>query len=610
MVAYRNLHILWPLLLLHVSASGIRFQMFNRNSGVHESAVRLSGSHAASHGRVEVYHNGKWGTVCDDGWGMAEAQVVCRQLNFPGAQSVVIGKDYGQAPGPIWLDDIRCEGTENSLLSCAFKSWGVTDCTHKEDVGVICESEGPNMNISDSTHSLDHSISLSEDLGELFDSGTGCDVWIVVHSVTGNGLDDETPETFCAHKMILSRFPRFNAEGISNITVNVSQTCRSHFSSFLRYIYTRKMDVTYSSVQCLHWLATKFGVKLLMEDTGRLFTTILPEDSSFQTQVSLLEYAMETEDTVLEENCIQYLAWNFQNMTKSPVWLNLSVDLVGALLARSDLVVPDEYYLLHVIEGWILEHGNTFSLETQAELLNHIRFPMIPAEKLYGLEVNSSLYDTLKNTYRDNILKALQFNVLLFNNLLSSPKFSRDDADYSPRIYTAEPWSTLITTSSETKVSPVPTLYSPTHSRRRVFYNGYGGYSSYNRYPYTTVSPYGNSGSTSFSTPVHNSMIFKDKKMWWEANVFTTQRGCSNRGRRCETVPMATLAHTGHFQQANIRFQNQLLLVCQDNYISQIQEFKNNEAYFAGNNNTQVTAYPCPDDQYSYRFVVRPEYVN
>ena len=66
-----------------------------------EGDVRLFG------GRVEVYHDGKWGTVCDDGWDMAEAQVVCRQLHFPGAKSVVEGKEYGQGAIYFYLSPTR-----------------------------------------------------------------------------------------------------------------------------------------------------------------------------------------------------------------------------------------------------------------------------------------------------------------------------------------------------------------------------------------------------------------------------------------------------------------------------------------------------------------------
>ena len=53
--------------------------------GCTNGAIRLVGGSSQLEGRVEVCVNGVWGTVCDDGWGTADAQVVCRQLNFSDA---------------------------------------------------------------------------------------------------------------------------------------------------------------------------------------------------------------------------------------------------------------------------------------------------------------------------------------------------------------------------------------------------------------------------------------------------------------------------------------------------------------------------------------------
>lgn len=359
---------------------------------------------------------------------------------------------------------------------------------------------------------------------------------------------------------------------------------------FSRYIYTRKMDVTFSSVQCLHWMASKFGVKQLMEDAGRLFSKVIPEDNSFHTQVSLYKYAEETGDLVLQENCCQYLAWNFKTLTTSPAWTSISVELLAALLTRSDVIVPDEYFLLQVVESWITEKGKSISLETQVDLLNRIRFPMIPAEKLYELESKSSLYSTHKNMYRENMLKAYQFNVLLFSNL-SNPNFNKNDDDYQPRIYTMKPWSTTIDHSKKTSSFPV----------RNRYHNS--GFSDYNRGVYYAPAV------VTFSTPVHSSLIFKNNKINWEANVFMTNNECSARGLRCESFPMARLVPQSRVtRESNILFRNRLLLMCQDKYVCQVQDFKVNLAYIAVNG-TQGAAYPCPNDQYTYQFVVRPGYV-
>lgn len=608
MLTQGNVCILWSLLLLCASGNTVKFNLFKRNPAPRDGDVRLSGSRSASAGRVEIYHDGKWGTVCDDGWDMAEAQVVCRQLHFPGAKSVVIGRDYGEVSGPIWLDDMTCKGTEDRLSTCEFKNWGVTDCSHKEDVGVVCETSNQNVTTDDSPNFLDHSISLSDDLGQIFDSETGCDFEIQVQSPTGNTEKDGTLEmaetTICAHKMILSQFPLFNAsDENASIAISISQSCQPHLTPFIRYIYTHKIDVTFSSAQCIHWLASKFGVKQLMEDTGRLFTKILPEDSSFHTQVSLYKYAGETGDLVLQENIIQYLAWNFQKFASSLAWINLPVDLLRALLARSDLVLPDEHFLLKSVESWITEKGSSLSLETQADLLSLIRFPMIPAEKLYELDLNSSPRSNHTNMYREMVLKAFQFNVLLFSNLQSNQRFKKDDSDYQPRIYTAEPWSVAVNPSSNTPSYPARRPSSPFNSQRR-YSSGYG-----HHYYITTMSPSIQAVAESFSTPVHNSLIFKDKKIRWEANVFKGQRDCSNRGLRCASVPIAQLTSRDQATyQSNILFRNKILVTCEGtDYVCQVQDFKVNLAHITVNG-THVVAYPCPGNQYIYRFVVRPEY--
>ena len=94
-------------------------------------------------GRLEVYYNGTWGTVCDDnyfgGFDGDAAMVVCRQLGFnPDGALVVSRAGYGQGAGNIWLDDVYCFGTESNISSCYHNGWGLHDCDHSEDVGVIC----------------------------------------------------------------------------------------------------------------------------------------------------------------------------------------------------------------------------------------------------------------------------------------------------------------------------------------------------------------------------------------------------------------------------------------------------------------------------------------
>ncbi|XP_064293638.1 deleted in malignant brain tumors 1 protein [Phalacrocorax carbo] len=100
--------------------------------------IRLADGPGRCAGRVEVFHNEKWGTVCDDSWDFADAKVVCRQLDCGMVISAPWRAHFGQGQGPIWLDDVHCTGTEAALSECRAKGWGVRGCEHGEDASVVC----------------------------------------------------------------------------------------------------------------------------------------------------------------------------------------------------------------------------------------------------------------------------------------------------------------------------------------------------------------------------------------------------------------------------------------------------------------------------------------
>jgi len=110
----------------------------------HKELRLVKGKHRCE-GRVEVFYNGTWGTVCSENLDRKDAEVICKQLDC-GTLTFI---DYDArlfrvGSGPIWLDEVECLSHESTLWQCQADPWGQHNCDHREDAGVVCS--GNTMN--------------------------------------------------------------------------------------------------------------------------------------------------------------------------------------------------------------------------------------------------------------------------------------------------------------------------------------------------------------------------------------------------------------------------------------------------------------------------------
>ncbi|XP_078685522.1 uncharacterized protein LOC144918536 [Branchiostoma floridae x Branchiostoma belcheri] len=107
--------------------------------------IRLVGGSSRKEGRVEVRpaDSMTWGTVCHNQFDIKDADVVCKMLGYSSAQLVRNDAYFGQGRGPIYMDDLHCNGDEKSLFNCSYPGWTINDlnCNHDQAAGVECTGE-------------------------------------------------------------------------------------------------------------------------------------------------------------------------------------------------------------------------------------------------------------------------------------------------------------------------------------------------------------------------------------------------------------------------------------------------------------------------------------
>ncbi len=109
--------------------------------------LRLSGGKGRCSGRLEVYHNAVWGSVCDDQWDISDAQVVCRQLGCGAALRADGNLIFGAGEGVVWMNRVECRGNEIHLWDCPLSLKKHTDCSRKEHAGLTCAGHSQHRGI-------------------------------------------------------------------------------------------------------------------------------------------------------------------------------------------------------------------------------------------------------------------------------------------------------------------------------------------------------------------------------------------------------------------------------------------------------------------------------
>ncbi|MBZ3876574.1 Galectin-3-binding protein [Sciurus carolinensis] len=557
--------------------------------GVKDGDMRLVNGAAANEGRVEIFYEGQWGTVCDNLWDLTDASVVCRALGFENATEALGGAAFGPGTGPVMLDEVECTGSEPSLADCKSLGWLKSNCRHKKDAGVVCSNE------TRSVHTLDLSGELSFALGQIFDSQKGCDLFI---QVVGQGTEEPVLD-LCAHTLILTANPEAQAllgEPGSNVTVTMSvdSECMPVVRDFVRYFYSRRIEVSLPSVKCFHKLASAYGAQQLQDYCGRLFAILLPQDPSFHMPLDIYAYALDTGDALLEELCVQFLAWNFEALTQAEAWLGVPTTLLQALLSKSQLAVPSELALLKALDAWSRERGASHWEEE--DLVQQVRFPMMLPEELFELQFNLSLYQAHEELFQKKIMQALEFHTVPFRLLAQYRGLNLTEDTYKPRMYTSATWSAMVTADSWNRRNQKLQYWSRKEYTPTPYGSQYGPYQS-------------------FQTPQHPSFLFRAKQLSWSLVYLPTLQSCWNYGLSCSAseLPVLGLTKSG-YPDPTIGYENKALMLCEGRFVADVTDFEGLKAMIpstAGSNSSRrASFFPCTTGAFSgFRVTVRPFYL-
>ncbi len=231
------------------------------------------------------------------------------------------------------------------------------------------------------------------------------------------------------------------------IVLQEEHDCAKVFPEFLKYLYTGIIHINHSLVLPLVALADKYNVRDLVTLCVEYMLKHIVSATKHNLLVSWLQYTLTCGHESITSKCIDFVAWNFEAVSRMDDFISLETDVLITFLKKSDLVVTDEYTLFQIVTKWLEAQEDKLKLvsdeffDTMVPIvMSYIRFPMMEPRQLANLLINPIMI-----RYKEFFVNQMSLAMLYHSNGLDQRSRSKmPSLSFTPRLYTTEKWSSSL----------------------------------------------------------------------------------------------------------------------------------------------------------------------
>lgn len=266
--------------------------------------------------------------------------------------------------------------------------------------------------------------------------------------------------------------PRWSESHESRVVLRETPACAAIFGEFLRYFYTGQIRISHLTIMPILALADKYNVKDLITLCIDYMCNHIAHAATHSQLVSWFQYTLSLGHYQVAQACQNFVKWNLEIVARTSDFGNFHHEILAKLLQQNDLVVHDEMAVYNCVVRWLelqreqLTEDSEPELEAQMEALveevmSYVRFPMMTPRQLAEL-ILSPLTKRYKEFFIERMAIGMSFHSGHSDRIVEVAKCEGGRLLFTPRLYTADKWSSLLTVENFTSLQAY-------HTRTLVF---------------------------------------------------------------------------------------------------------------------------------------------